>query len=107
MKPSANHKVPLQPGHTLAVWNATSDKLMQDYWAAKGGKPQGPFTKEDVAKHKTATDAWIVINTRVYDISLYLEYHPGGKDILLGASGKDGTAQIRISISYCVVMTNL
>jgi cytochrome-b5 reductase len=28
----------------------------------------------------------------VYDITPYLNFHPGGRDILLKAAGKDGTA---------------
>lgn len=46
---------------------------------------------EEVALHNKANDCWIVINSKVYDITGYIQFHPGGKIILKGA-GKDGTA---------------
>ncbi len=33
-----------------------------------------------------------MLNNRVYDVTKYLEYHPGGKDKLMLAAGRDGTS---------------
>ena len=33
----------------------------------------------------------MIISKKVYDITLFLEYHPGGKEELLPYMGKDGT----------------
>ena len=54
------------------------------------GKPFQNFTLEEVSHHSSAGDAWIIVNDKVYDITLYIDYHPGGR-ILLTAAGKDGT----------------
>jgi cytochrome b involved in lipid metabolism len=54
-------------------------------------KPVGPFTKEEVAKHKTEDDAWIIIEGKVYDVTDYIEEHPGG-DSILNTVGGDSTA---------------
>lgn len=35
-------------------------------------------------------DCWTLVNGRVYDVTNYIPYHPGGKKIMLGA-GKDAT----------------
>mmetsp|Transcript_19611 Transcript_19611/g.36052 ORF Transcript_19611/g.36052 Transcript_19611/m.36052 type:complete len:239 (+) Transcript_19611:4044-4760(+) len=48
------------------------------------------MTKEEVAQHNKAGDVWIVIKGKVYDITQYVPYHPGG-DIILTAAGSDGT----------------
>ncbi|KAI4839416.1 hypothetical protein MKS88_001966 [Plasmodium brasilianum] len=49
------------------------------------------FTVEEVAKHNTEKDAWVIYNKKVYDITHYIKYHPGGEDILLEQAGKDIT----------------
>ncbi|CRG99392.1 cytochrome b5-like heme/steroid binding protein, putative [Plasmodium relictum] len=49
------------------------------------------LTKEEVAEHNKEDDAWIIYKNKVYDITLYLKHHPGGKKILLNESGKDIT----------------
>lgn len=36
-------------------------------------------------------DAWSVFQGKVYNISPYLKFHPGGEGELLRAAGKDGT----------------
>eukprot|EP00184_Porphyridium_aerugineum_P005172 CAMPEP_0184698730 /NCGR_PEP_ID=MMETSP0313-20130426/5239_1 /TAXON_ID=2792 /ORGANISM="Porphyridium aerugineum, Strain SAG 1380-2" /LENGTH=350 /DNA_ID=CAMNT_0027157703 /DNA_START=226 /DNA_END=1278 /DNA_ORIENTATION=+ len=41
--------------------------------------------------HNTERDAWIVYNDKVYDITLFLDQHPGGKDILASHWGTDVT----------------
>jgi cytochrome b involved in lipid metabolism len=36
-------------------------------------------------------DAWTVLGGRVYNISPYLPFHPGGEPELLRGAGRDGT----------------
>jgi cytochrome-b5 reductase len=40
-------------------------------------------------KHNTEDDAWTVLNGKVYDITMYMEYHPGGIEKLMLGAGKD------------------
>jgi cytochrome b involved in lipid metabolism len=40
---------------------------------------------------RKGTDAWSVYNGKVYNITPYAPFHPGGKGELMRAAGKDGT----------------
>ncbi|KAH9896241.1 cytochrome B5 [Xylariomycetidae sp. FL2044] len=52
----------------------------------------GPeFTAKEIAAHRDASDAWMVIHGAAYDVSKYLHDHPGGAEILLEAAGTDAT----------------
>eukprot|EP00553_Chaetoceros_curvisetus_P000116 CAMPEP_0204625896 /NCGR_PEP_ID=MMETSP0717-20131115/11520_1 /ASSEMBLY_ACC=CAM_ASM_000666 /TAXON_ID=230516 /ORGANISM="Chaetoceros curvisetus" /LENGTH=130 /DNA_ID=CAMNT_0051641685 /DNA_START=39 /DNA_END=431 /DNA_ORIENTATION=- len=50
---------------------------------------------EEVAKHNTEEDCWMVIGNektggpKVYDVTNYLDDHPGGAEVLLDVSGQD------------------
>lgn len=45
----------------------------------------------DVALHKSVETAWFVVNNKVYDVTKFLDLHPGGRDILLYNAGGDAT----------------
>ncbi|KAK9289080.1 hypothetical protein L1049_017551 [Liquidambar formosana] len=49
------------------------------------------FTLDEVSEHNTPQDCWLVISGKVYDVSKFLEDHPGGDEVLLSATGKDAT----------------
>ncbi|XP_045525422.1 cytochrome b5 reductase 4-like isoform X5 [Pieris brassicae] len=49
------------------------------------------ITLEEVKKHRRKSSVWIVIHNDVYDVTSYLEEHPGGEDALLEVAGEDGT----------------
>jgi hypothetical protein len=43
------------------------------------------ISPEEVAKHQSADDCWLVMDETVYDVSPYMKDHPGGGDALLAA----------------------
>ena len=48
------------------------------------------FTSEEVAKHNSKDDCWLILDGKVYDVTKFIPAHPGGKAILEGC-GKDAT----------------
>lgn len=42
----------------------------------------------EVAKHNTSKSCYIVLQGTVYDVTSYLEEHPGGAAILLSNAGQ-------------------
>ncbi|KAJ7104229.1 acyl-CoA dehydrogenase [Mycena belliarum] len=51
------------------------------------------FSAEDVAKHNKEGDLWVIIDSRVFDLSKFSGMHPGGLSVLTAAdvAGQDAT----------------
>lgn len=70
-------------------------------WSWPSGAPMAAlsdwraYTRDEVARHATANDCWIVIGDRVYDVSTWLARHPGRPAPILELAGMDATAQFR------------
>mmetsp|Transcript_876 Transcript_876/g.2056 ORF Transcript_876/g.2056 Transcript_876/m.2056 type:complete len:130 (+) Transcript_876:24-413(+) len=53
------------------------------------------YTEEQVAEHNNEKDCWVIIGNesnggpKVYDVTKYLDDHPGGPEIILDLAGKD------------------
>ncbi|KAL4325076.1 hypothetical protein GQ457_11G016460 [Hibiscus cannabinus] len=48
------------------------------------------YSKSEVNVHNKRTDCWIIIKDKVYDVTSYVEEHPGG-DAILAHAGDDST----------------
>ncbi|XP_049871976.1 cytochrome b5 reductase 4-like isoform X1 [Pectinophora gossypiella] len=82
------NKCALQPGHSLMDWirlgNSGKDLT------GVGGRVR-PVSPAELAAHNTQKDAWLAIRGRVYNITHYLPYHPGGPEELMRGAGMDAT----------------
>ena len=55
----------------------------------------------EVVKHNTQNDCWVTLyNRKVYNVSGFIDQHPGGGDIILPYAGKDVTAIMADTISH-------
>jgi fatty acid desaturase len=80
------------------IWAVSAEVISQAIEAipvkGKGkGKAgaRGVFTWAEVARHVTEDSAWMVIRGKVYDVTEWLDRHPGGKEHLLLACGREAT----------------
>jgi cytochrome b involved in lipid metabolism len=48
------------------------------------------FSLSEVANHNTVSDCWLIIKGKVYDVTDYIDKHPGGKG-LSSFCGKDAS----------------
>merc|ERR550525_825400 len=62
--------------------------------ASAGDKgASGGYTMEEVAKHTTKGDCWVVLSGKVLNVTSFLSQHPGGELAILTFAGKDATAE--------------
>ncbi|CAL0307939.1 unnamed protein product [Lupinus luteus] len=54
------------------------------------------FTLDEVAKHNRKNDCWIIVSGKVYDVTPFLNDHPGGDLVILSATEKDATFEFEV-----------
>lgn len=90
-------RITLKPGYSQMDWMRRSkrENLRGD---DDGGDKDGESWKtrviddEELGRHATRDDCWIALRGRVYNLTGYVDYHPGGEKILEQTYGKDATA---------------
>lgn len=49
------------------------------------------YTAAQISVHNKDNDLWLVLNNKVYDVTKYVDEHPGGLDTLMDVAGQEGT----------------
>ncbi|KAF4451104.1 hypothetical protein FALBO_16381 [Fusarium albosuccineum] len=49
------------------------------------------YTREEVRQHAAAPSLWCIINSTIYDLTDFIQEHPGGSHILYQIAGQDAT----------------
>lgn len=58
--------------------------------------PEKEFTMEEVAKHNTEDDLWVVVKGVVMDLTGWLDEHPGGPQAIKNFMGRDATEEFEM-----------
>lgn len=53
------------------------------------------YTITQVKAHNKATSCWSIVNGKVYNLTTWVNRHPGGKAFIKGMCGKDATAAFK------------
>ncbi|XP_068626278.1 cytochrome b5-like [Battus philenor] len=51
------------------------------------------FTRKEIAERNSRADAVFIVDNLVYDVTKFLDDHPGGHEVLINAAGKDATEE--------------
>uniref|UniRef100_A0A8C3S6L8 Cytochrome b5 n=1 Tax=Chelydra serpentina TaxID=8475 RepID=A0A8C3S6L8_CHESE len=49
------------------------------------------YRLEEIQAHKHSQSTWILLHHRIYDLTKFLEQHPGGEEVLREQAGGDAT----------------
>eukprot|EP01101_Sappina_pedata_P008326 TRINITY_DN4586_c0_g1_i1.p1 TRINITY_DN4586_c0_g1~~TRINITY_DN4586_c0_g1_i1.p1 ORF type:complete len:145 (-),score=51.35 TRINITY_DN4586_c0_g1_i1:92-493(-) len=47
---------------------------------------------DEVAQHSEMSDCWLIIHGKVYDVTKFMDDHPGGDQVLADLAGRDATS---------------
>jgi len=67
-----------------------ADLFCKKFLSGKLSMNDKKYSMKEVKKHNKKTDAWIVLYGNVYDVTEWIDMHPGGEVIMAGVGG-DGT----------------
>ncbi|KAF8022332.1 hypothetical protein BT93_G2475 [Corymbia citriodora subsp. variegata] len=90
-KAAPRAKVPFEKGFSQMDWLKLT-RTHPDLAGLKGQSNRRLISKEEVKQHQLDGSMWTVLKGRVYNISPYMKFHPGGIDMLMKAVGKDCTS---------------
>ncbi|KAI3405459.2 hypothetical protein KGF56_001729 [Candida oxycetoniae] len=89
-------KVVLKPNHSPLDWAKINRKEAKNVLRGVGDNFPPPqcvkISKAELQKHTSKRDCWTCINGKVFNITPYLNYHPGGVDEIMKCAGRDGTS---------------
>ncbi|GAA5869019.1 hypothetical protein JCM1840_000444 [Sporobolomyces johnsonii] len=73
--------------------NEVDTAVKHDAKSKEAPKEVKEYSLEDVKKHNSKDDCWVVVNGRVLDVTKFLPDHPGGAKAILLYAGKDATEE--------------
>lgn len=76
---------------TIGYQSLSSKVALDEHHEDKLGKSLKTIEASQIAQHTTSESCWIVIDGLVWDVTEWLEAHPGGNELILEHAGKDVT----------------
>jgi succinate dehydrogenase/fumarate reductase flavoprotein subunit len=61
--------------------------------AAPAASGKKSYSVDEVKKHTKDSDCWVILHNEVYDVTKFLNDHPGGKKAIMLYAGKDATTE--------------
>jgi cytochrome b involved in lipid metabolism len=79
---------------TATVENTATSSTTQTTQSTQTPPTQAPgtYTLAQIATHNSVSSCWTTINGGVYDVTKWINQHPGGSDAILSLCGTDGSS---------------
>lgn len=85
---------PLEPGHSQLHWmrlTSTAEDQTRGVGLADPDDVEARkcavWSIDEVRRHNSRNDCWMVLRGRVYNVSAYLRYHPGSVEEMMRSAG--------------------
>ncbi|KAI3626607.1 hypothetical protein CBS9595_001968 [Malassezia furfur] len=93
---SGRKKVALEPGCSPLDWARIKNST-----DLRGGVTSFlRVTPSELKRHSSRSDAWTALEGKVYNMTPYLRFHPGGQETLMRIAGRDGTRLFFLTHSW-------
>jgi cytochrome b involved in lipid metabolism len=85
------------PSHSNTSSNSTTDNSTSNTNTTDNTTTTSPsstaktFTAAQVATHNKPANCWLIIHGSVFDVTSFLDQHPGGMDVIIPYCGKDAS----------------
>ncbi|KAF9648697.1 cytochrome b5 [Thelephora ganbajun] len=86
-RPKVSRKVQLAPGYGALDWA----NLKNSGKDLRGVDTLMRIPPSVLKQHNKRDDIWMALYGKVYNVTAYMPYHPGGEKELMRAAGRDGT----------------
>ncbi|CAG7729695.1 unnamed protein product [Allacma fusca] len=83
--PTERKKVSVTHGHSMANW------MMKIKSEPKKPPSNRVIPLDELKQHNTREDCWMAIRGKVFDVTDYIDYHPGGVPYIMKGAGQDAT----------------
>jgi len=76
---------------TASVLNFNLQNQQQSAVPNIPGQSNINLTIQEVSKHNSVSDCWMIVNSKIYMLTDFLNTHSGGSSAMIPYCGKDGT----------------
>ena len=87
------NRIAQSEGTALPGTGAQPDASGQPGVSGQPGSTTGALnlSAAEIAKHNTRSDCWSIVKGKVYNLTSYVQSHPGGASVIANICGKDGS----------------